>query len=87
MAYNETVVTWRFYALTGPKAARPVQLELASAKWYHAKVPRKVMKELMARSGGPALWDTAIWLGLLVLSGEAGVYFWGSLARVPFWIV
>ena len=87
MAYDKTLVTRRDYALTGPNAARAVQLGLASAEWYHSEVPRKVMKELMARTDGPALWDTAIWLVLLVLTGVAGVYFWGSWACVPFWIV
>ena len=87
MAYNDTLVTRRFNALTGPNDARAVQLGLALAKWYRAKVPRKVMKELMQRSDWPTLHDTAIRLGFLVLTGVAGMYFWGSLARVPFSIV
>ena len=31
--------------------------------------------------------DTAIWLGLLVVTGAMGAYFWGSWACVPFFFV
>ena len=87
MPYDQTLVEKRDYSLTGPNAQRAIDLGLASAEWYHSEIPRKVMKELMARSDQPALRDTAIWLGLLVLSGWGGVHFWGSWACVPFWFV
>ena len=41
----------------------------------------------MARRDGPALRDTALWIGLLLLTGAGGVHFWGSWAAVPFFIV
>ena len=41
----------------------------------------------MARRDGPALRDTALWIGLLLLSGAGGVHFWGSWAAAPFFIV
>ncbi len=58
-----------------------------AAEWYHADVPRKRMKQLMRRADGPALRDSAIWIGLLVLTGVGGGLLWGSWACVPFFIV
>jgi fatty acid desaturase len=87
MPYDQPLVEKRDYTLTGPNAQRAVELGLASAEWYHSEIPRKVMKELMARTDQPAIRDTVIWLGLLVLTGIGGVYFWGSWACVPFFFV
>ena len=87
MAYDQSLVEKRDYSLTGPSAARALELGLASAEWYHSDIPRKVMKDLMARSDQPAIRDTVIWLGLLVLTGIGGVYYWGSWACLPFWVV
>jgi fatty acid desaturase len=58
-----------------------------SAVWYQCAVPRKRMKELMQRSDGRAIRDTALWLGALLLSGLGGYVFWGSAACVPFFLV
>lgn len=87
MPLDQTLVEKRDYSLTGPSSRRAVELGLASAEWYHSEIPRKVMKELMARSDQPAIRDTAIWLGLLAFSGWGGVHYWGSWASVPFWVV
>jgi len=87
MAYDQSLVEKRDYSLTGPSAARALELGLASAEWYHSDIPRKVMKDLMARSDQPAIRDTVIWLGLLVLTGIGGVYYWESWACLPFWVV
>ena len=77
----------RDYSLVGESARRAVESGLASAEWYHTEIPRKVMKELMQRSDGPAIRDTVIWLGCLVLSAAGGIYFWGSWWCVPFFFV
>ena len=42
----------RDYSLTGPSSRRAVEAGLAAAEWYHTDVPRKVMKEMMARRDG-----------------------------------
>lgn len=63
MAYDQSLVEKRDYSLTGPSAARALEIGLASAQWYHSDIPRKVMKDLMARSDQPAIRDTVIWLG------------------------
>lgn len=76
----------RDYSITGPEAQRAVERGLAAAEWYHTDVPRKVMKELMQRSDGPALRDNLLWLGLIVATGGGGVYFWGTWWCVPFFL-
>ena len=74
----------RDYSLIGPEAQKAKDKGLASATWYATPIPRKRMKELMRRSDQPAIRDTAIWLGLLMLTGGFGVYFWGTWWCVPF---
>ncbi len=41
----------------------------------------------MRRSDRPAIRDTAIWLGLMVVAGALGFVFWGSWLAVPFFLV
>ena len=84
-ALNSTVK--RDYSLTGESARSAVQAGLASAEWYHTKIPRDQMKALMQRRDGPALRDTAIWLAGLLASGLGAVYFWGSWWCLPFFAV
>jgi fatty acid desaturase len=74
------------YSLTGPRSRHAVEAGLATAEWYHSDVPRKVMKDLMKRSDGPALRDTAIWVALHVLFAAGGILLWGSWWAVPFWL-
>jgi len=74
----------RDYSLTGADGRRAVERGLASAAWYRSEIPRKAMKELMQRSDGPAIRDTALWLGLMILFGGLGVWLWGSWWCVPF---
>ncbi|GAB0116600.1 fatty acid desaturase family protein [Acidisoma sp. 7E03] len=77
----------RDYSLVGEGARQAVDRGLASADWYACTLPRKQLKELMRRKDGPAIRDTVIWLGALILSGVGGVHFWGSWAAVPFFFV
>ena len=77
----------RDYSLTGPERQRAFDDGLVNADWYQTPVDRKVLKELMKRDDGPALRDTAIWLGLLALTGAGGVWFWGTWLAVPFFVV
>ncbi|HEV7788495.1 MAG TPA: fatty acid desaturase family protein [Pseudonocardia sp.] len=75
------------YSLVGPEARRAEELGLVGGQWFRSDIPRKRMKELMRRSDQPALRDTAIWLGLLALSGALGFWFWGSWLAVPCFLV
>jgi len=81
-----TAVMPRDYSLTGPSSRHAVEAGLAAAEWYHTEIPRKVMKELMARRDGPALRDTALWVALHVLTAAGGIWFWGTWWCVPFWL-
>ena len=45
------------------------------------------MKELMKREDGPAIRDTIIWLGSMVVFGGSASIFWGSWWCVPFFLV
>ena len=77
----------RDYSLVGESSRRAVETGLASAQWYHTEIPRAVMKDLMKRKDGPALRDTLIWLGLLILTAAGGIWFWGSWWCIPFFAV
>ena len=76
----------RDYSLLGPDGARAVETGLAAAEWYHTEVPRKVMKELMQRSDQPAIRDTVIWLGAMLVLMGIGIAFWPSLWTIPVWL-
>ncbi len=84
---TRTGIPKRDYSIVGPEAQRAVERGLAAAEWYHTEVPRALMKELMQRSDGPAIRDSLIWLGLLLVTGAGGVIFWGTWWCVPFFLV
>ena len=76
----------RDYSLLSPDAARAVATGLAAADWYHSDVPRKEMKELMARTDGPAIRDTILLYGIMVLCLGFGIWLWPSWISAPFWL-
>ncbi|MBX4958081.1 fatty acid desaturase, partial [Rhizobium lentis] len=64
------VLAQRDYSLVGRGSRAAVASGLAAAEWYHTDIPRKEMKALMQRSDAPAIRDTVIWLGsMLVFAG------------------
>jgi fatty acid desaturase len=75
------------YSLVGPEGPRAVAAGLTTGEWFRSAVPRKRMKELMRRTDGPAIRDTVIWLGLMVVSGVLGFVWWGSWLAVPCFLV
>ena len=77
----------RDYSLVGPENEKAVAAGLASAKWYAPQIPRAELKALMERKDGPAIRDTLIWFAALIVTGGLGIYFWGSWAAVPFFII
>ncbi|MCB8882096.1 fatty acid desaturase family protein [Acidisoma cellulosilytica] len=79
--------TARDYSLTGMETRRAEARGLASADWYAHPIPRKQMKALMRRKDGPAIRDTAIWLGTMLVCAGFGIHLWGSWLAVPFFIV
>jgi fatty acid desaturase len=76
----------RDYSLLGPDAQRAVESGLAAADWYHTDIPRKEMKALMQREDGPAIRDTILWLGAMILFAGIGVWLWPSWWSAPFWL-
>ena len=73
----------RDYSLTGPDGDAAVARGLAAARWYRSELPREAMKALRQRADQPAIRDTFIWLGSMVVFGGLGVWFWGSWWCVP----
>ena len=79
----------RDYSLTGEQARLAEEAGLVSAVWYQCPVPRKRMKELMQRSDGRAIRDTALWLGArsrcrgAVPGGDAATGARGDAATEP----
>ncbi len=76
----------RNYSLLGPDARRAVESGLAAAEWYHTEVPRKDMKALMQRSDAPAIRDTIILFGSMILFVGLGIALWPSWWSAPFWL-
>jgi fatty acid desaturase len=74
------------YSLTGPENQAAVQAGLAGGDWFRSAVARKRMKELMRRSDGPAIRDTVVWVGLMIVFAGLGILFWGTWWAVPFFL-
>jgi len=66
------------YSLTGENARLAVERGLAEADWYQTPVPRKELRQLLERRDGPAMRDTVIWFGALVLTAWATTALWGT---------
>jgi fatty acid desaturase len=77
----------RDYSLIGPSGAEAEAMGLVAAEWYHADIPRKRMKQLMRRSDGPALRDTALWFVLLAGFAVAAGLAWPSPWSIPLFLV
>lgn len=75
------------YSLTGPAGPFAVASGLVPGDWYRSPIPRARLKELMRRSDGPALRDTALWVGLAAATAAGGVALWGSWGALPLFVV
>ena len=73
----------RDYSITGPENQRAQDRGLAAAEWYTCPIPRQRMKELMKRKNGPAVRDTLIWFGSLLILGFIAYRTWGTWWAVP----
>jgi fatty acid desaturase len=82
-----TFTTPRDYSLLGRDSELATERGLVAAEWYHSELPRKRMKQLMRRSDGPALRDTALWLALLAATGTAAVVTRGGWVCVPLFAI
>ncbi|MBM7789616.1 fatty acid desaturase family protein [Tenggerimyces flavus] len=75
------------YSLVGPEGERAAAAGLVDGDWFRSEVPRARMKQLMRRSDGPAIRDTALWIGLMAVTGAGGALLWGSWLAVPLFLV
>lgn len=66
------------YTLNRENSDRAVELGLAEAEWYQCPVPRETLRHLLVRKDGPAIRDTAVWLGLILGTAVLTVMLWGS---------
>jgi fatty acid desaturase len=73
----------RNYSLLGAEAEKAVQKGLVAAQWYHTEVARKDMKDLMQRSNQPALRDTIIWIGSMIVLGTIAALVYPSWWSLP----
>ncbi len=79
-------MTKRDYSLLGPDAERAVEAGLTAAEWYHTDIPRKEMKELMKREDQPAIRDSFVLFGVMIVSAGIGIALWPSWWSAPFWL-
>jgi fatty acid desaturase len=80
-------ITRRDYSLVGEEARRAEERGLVSADWFTVPIPRKQLKELMKRRDAPAIRDTALWLGALIVFGGSGALLWGHWLAVPCFVI
>lgn len=66
------------YSLTGEESRRAIERGLAEADWYQCPVPRATMRKLLERKDGPAIRDTVLWFGLIIVAGSLTWYLWPS---------
>lgn len=78
--------TKRDYGLFGRDARLAVEKGLVSAKWYHTDVPREDMKALMRRSDQPAIRDTILWFGLMIVFAAGAAILWPTAWSIPFFL-
>ncbi len=79
-------MTKRDYNLLGENGRRAVATGLAAVDWYHTEIPRKEMKALMTRDDQPAIRDTIILYGAMILFAGIGIALWPSWWSAPFWL-
>ncbi len=85
MSRGNTETRHSDYSLVGKDAALARQKGLAGAQWYAPPVPKDKLRELLQRRDGPAIRDTLLWFGLLMVFGFSGYVLWGSpWVLVPF---
>ena len=76
----------RDYSMLGPDAQRAVETGLATADWYYSDIPRKEMKALMRREDRPAIRDTLILFGAMIIFAGVSISLWPSWWSAPFWL-
>ncbi|MGI9426121.1 MAG: fatty acid desaturase family protein [Hyphomicrobiaceae bacterium] len=76
----------RDYSLLGPDAQVAVANGLANSDWYKTDLSRQDLKQLMQRSDQPAIRDTCILFGSMIVFAGLGIALWPSWWSAPFWL-
>lgn len=76
----------RDYNLLGTDADRAKQRGLVSAEWYRTPIERATMKVLRKRTDGPAVRDTVVLFGLMILFAVLAVVLMPSWWSLPCWL-
>lgn len=71
------------YGLTSSASDFAVSSGLSEGDWFRSEIPRARLKELMRRTDGAAIRDTALWLGLAATFAGAGIALWGTWWAIP----
>jgi Na+-transporting NADH:ubiquinone oxidoreductase subunit F len=71
-----TAIRLSDYSLVGKDTAQAIEQGLAEATWYTSPVSKDQMRQLLQRRDGPAIRDTLIWFGLLIVSGVCACRLW-----------
>ena len=66
----------RDYALDGGFAPANAEGIIANPKWYRPKIDADQISRLRRKSDSIPLRDTALWLGLMLLSGTIAIWLW-----------
>ena len=75
------------YSLSGKAGLAANESDLANPKWFRPNVDPQEIRALMQKSDAIALWDTAIWLGAMVISSAVAIALWPSWWSAPFWAI
>ena len=75
------------YQLSVDTGRLAIENGTANPKWFRPDVDPHNIRNLMQKSDAIAIRDTAIWLGMMIVSAGCAVAFWPSVWSVPFWLV
>ena len=75
------------YQLSGDAGRVAIENGTANPKWFRPNVDPHDIRNLMQKSDAIAIRDTAIWLGMMIVTAGCAVTLWLSVWSVPFWLV
>ena len=70
------------YSLVGENSRTALERGLVDAAWYTSPVPKEEMRKLLKRKDGPAIANTLLWFGSLLVFG-----YWAYLWFPSLWCV
>jgi len=83
-----TNIQQRDYRVYGESNRRARERGLVEADWYMSPISRQRLKELMKRKDGPAIRDTLLWFGSLIVLGYLAcfMYLEYSFTQWQWWL-